>query len=151
MHNVSCDDWFCKKETNNDKLSSLLKLLKTRKKYLEKQKEPENTWEAFDYFSLSDLEKIIEIHWNELSHIFQGEKNYKNQTLPRYSKSHLLTKLSQIRKARNEIFHNKPTKIKFKKDLEILLLRFDYNFIKLFKSAIFQTLVAYYQQSFKIK
>ncbi|WP_139452272.1 hypothetical protein [Campylobacter armoricus] len=31
------------------------------------------------------------------------------------------------RKARNEIFHNKPTKIKFHKDLEILLLRLDYN------------------------
>ncbi|MBT0858843.1 hypothetical protein KJQ70_01220 [Campylobacter coli] len=39
----------------------------------------------------------------------------------------MLIKLSQIRKARNENFHNKPTKIKFRKDLEILLLRLDYN------------------------
>lgn len=28
---------------------------------------------------------------------------------------------------RNEIFHNKPTKIKFQKDLEILMLRMDFN------------------------
>lgn len=42
------------------------------------------------------------------------------------TKKHLLTKLSQIRQARNEIFHNKSTKIKFRKELEILLLRLDY-------------------------
>lgn len=43
------------------------------------------------------------------------------------TKEHLLTKISQIRKARNEVFHNKPTKIKFQKDLEVLLLRLEYN------------------------
>ena len=53
---------------------------------------------------------------------------YKNQILPSYgTKEHLITKISQIRKARNDIFHNKPTQIKFQKDLEILLLRLDYN------------------------
>ena len=43
------------------------------------------------------------------------------------TKTHLINKINQIRCARNDIFHNKPTKIKFKKDLEAILLRLGYN------------------------
>ncbi|WP_163535246.1 hypothetical protein [Helicobacter suis] len=38
--------------------------------------------------------------------------------------------IKRIRGARNEIFHNKPTHIKFKRDVEILLLRLGYNLKK---------------------
>lgn len=122
----NCDDWFLTTNSNSQKLNSILNILKHRKKYL--KSEATSTWEVFDCFNFGDLEKILSIHWQEFSHLFKDKKEYKKQNLPSYgTKEHLLTKIGQIRKARNEIFHNKPTKIKFKKDLEILLLRLGYN------------------------
>lgn len=126
LYNTTCDDWFLKKPNNQIGLKYIFKIFKKRSSHL--KIEPKNTWEIFDCFYLVDLEDIIETHWKELSHIFKETKEYKNQALPSYgTKEHLITKIKQIRKARNEIFHNKPTKIKFQKDLEIILLRLDYN------------------------
>lgn len=126
LYNTKDDTWFLTKDSKS-KGCKILKLFEKRKKNL-KSKTPKTSWEIFDCFCFGDLEDIIDSHWSELAHIFTDKKDYKGQDLPRYStKKHLLTKISQIRKARNEIFHNKPTKIKFHKDLEILLLRLDYN------------------------
>lgn len=127
LYNQDKDDWFLK-EVSSDKagLKFIFKLFNQRKSHLKSQ--PKSTFEIFDCFYLVDLENIIKHHWNELSHLFRDEKTYKNQNLPSYgTKEYLLTKISQIRRARNEIFHNKPTKIRFQKDLEILLLRLGYN------------------------
>ncbi|TKX34423.1 CAAX protease [Campylobacter taeniopygiae] len=128
LYNTSNNDsWFKAINSNSNGLNNILKLFNKRKKHLG-GKEAQNSWEVFDCFYLVDLEDIISFHWGEFAPIFKNEKRYKGQDLPSYgTKDHLLTKLSQIRKARNEIFHNKPTKIKFRKDLEILLLRLEYN------------------------
>lgn len=127
LYNITDDDWFFNQNINSKAgFKTLLKILRERKKHL--TNEPKNTFEIFDCFYLIDLEDIISSHWSELSYLFKNPKTYKNQDLPSYgTKEYLLTKISQIRKARNEIFHNKPTKIKFQKDLEILLLRMGYN------------------------
>lgn len=124
---TDCDDWFLNlASSNNTGLKTLSKKINMRRKHFKTK--PNSTWEIFDCFYLVDLEDIIESHWNELASIFRDGKMYKNQILPSYgTKEHLITKISQIRKARNDIFHNKPTQIKFQKDLEILLLRLDYN------------------------
>ena len=74
-----------------------------------------------------DLEELSDEYWHTIEHIFASAKEYKSQILPAYGRQHLITKIGQIRKARNEIYHNNPTKIKFAKDLEILLLRMGYN------------------------
>lgn len=125
LYNTNQDDWFLQSSTQNAKLQSLIKIVKRRCKVVDSQM---NTWQVFDNFYLIDLEEILIDHWGEFSHIFKDTKSYKGQELPIWgTKDHLKTKLSQIRKARNEIFHNKPTKIKFKRDLEILLLRLGYN------------------------
>ena len=56
------------------------------------------------------------------------KKRYKNQPLPQYkTRKQLIGKIDKIRRARNEIFHNKPTQIKFQNDVENLLLRLGYN------------------------
>lgn len=129
LYNLNYDNWFLAPKDDlktKSNLDFMLKTLKTRTKQL--KIEPQNTWEAFDCFYFVDLENIISYHWGELAFIFKDERYYKNQILPSYgTKEHLLTKISQIRRARNELFHNKPTKIKFQKDLEILLLRMGYN------------------------
>lgn len=127
LYNHTCDDWFLRYNSSNEAgLKSLLKIFNMRKKHLDEI--PKSTWEIFDCFYLVDLEDIIESHWGKLSSLFKDKKTYKNQILPSYgTKEHLLTKISQIRKARNEVFRNKPTKIKFQKDLEVLLLRLEYN------------------------
>lgn len=69
--------------------------------------------------------------WDDIHGIFTGLKSYKGQELPQYGsqsdKNHLLRKIDMICQTRNEIYHNKPTKIKFTKEAEILLLRMDYN------------------------
>ena len=128
LYNTSCDDWFITQKKNMQHKAGLKFIFKILQKRKIISKKPQNTWEVFDCLYLVDLEDIISFHWGELSCIFKNSKQYKNQELPSYgTKDHLMTKLSQIRKARNEIFHNKPTKIKFKKDLEILLLRLGYN------------------------
>lgn len=128
LYNVNnSDSWFLNQNPNSYGLSNILRLFNKRKNHL-KGRNAQNSWEAFDCFYLADLEDIISTHWSEFAPIFKNEKSYKGQDLPSYgTKEHLLIKLSQIRKARNEIFHNKPTKIKFRKELEILLLRLDYN------------------------
>ena len=43
------------------------------------------------------------------------------------TREHLIGKIDKIRRARDEIFHNKPTQIKFQSDIENLLLRLGYN------------------------
>lgn len=87
-----------------------------------------NTFQVFDLFSMGDLEYILERHYSLFSPLFSQSQIYKGQNLPIYgTKAHLISTIDRIRNARNEIFHNKPTKIKFQKDIEILLLRFGYN------------------------
>lgn len=125
LYNQNQDDWFLNKTPQNKRLKAMLKLVDMRKSHL--KSEAKSSWEVFDCFYLVDLEDIIKWHWNELSYIFKDRKTYKDQPLPSYNKDHLLTTISRIRKVRNEIFHNKPTKIKFRKDLETLLLRLDFN------------------------
>ena len=120
------DSWFIDQTSNARSPKIVTKLLQIRKKHL-KNKKAKNSWEIFDCFYLRDLEDIISSHWDIFAPIFKDKKIYKGEELPCYgTKEHLLTKLSQIRQARNEIFHNKSTKMKFRKELEILLLRLDY-------------------------
>lgn len=128
LYNKTCDDWFLQPINSNTSsaFAKLLKIVQRRCKGLEESKK--TTWRIFDCFYLIDLQEILEQHWSEFASVFKDEKIYKNQTLPSYgTKEHLITKISQIRTARNDVFHNKPTKIKFQKDLEILLLRLGYN------------------------
>ncbi|PAF44581.1 hypothetical protein [Helicobacter sp. 11S02629-2] len=89
-----------------------------------------NTWELFDNFSFGDLIYILDKHINIFENTFKSKKYDKNELLPAYSHIALINKIDQIRKARNYIYHNRPTKIKFKKDLAILLLRMGYNLTK---------------------
>lgn len=118
------DNWF----KNLDKLEAklLAQLIKERCKNIDIEKT--NTFEIFECFYLGDLRKILQEYWNLFGDIFHDKKEYKNQILPSYNKRHLDTKIEQIVAARNEICHNKPTKVKFQKDLEILLLRMEYDF-----------------------
>ena len=129
LYNTNDDTWFLKTHSQNLKENALLKqinrILLTRKIDINTFK---NTFEIFDIFTFGDLKSILDSHYNELELIFKSENEYKEQILPSYgTKKHLIDKIEQIRCARNELFHNKPTKIKFQKDLEILLLRLGYN------------------------
>lgn len=117
------DNWFLKYE--NTKLHKKIKSI-LNKRHLD-IKAFSSTFELFDIFTLGDLIQIVESHYSLFESTFKQSKSYKNQELPCYNKSHLIQKLDQIRQARNEIYHNKPSKIKFEKDLEILLLRLEYN------------------------
>lgn len=127
LYNTDKDNWFLKSQSDNTKENKLLKQIQTIARTRNLQ-EFQNTFEVFDIFSLGDLQKILSDHWGELAPLFNSQKTYKNQALPVYgTKQSLITKIDKIREARNAIFHNKPTKIKFQRDLEILLLRLGYN------------------------
>ncbi|MDE6044410.1 MAG: CAAX protease [Helicobacter sp.] len=129
LYNHDADDWFLKKQGRNAKENQLLRQVATilAKRQLEISA-PQNTFDVFDLFSLWDLQKITEAHWNKLAPLFTSEKSYKNQPIPRYkTQEHLIGTINKIRHARNEIFHNKPTQIKFQNDVENLLLRLGYN------------------------
>lgn len=121
-YNTHADDWFL---GEIDELDPLNRIKNMRCRRL--ASENLNTFGIFDCFYLVDLEKLSSSYWECIEHIFSKEKEYKGQALPAYGKAHLNTKIGQIRLARNAIFHNNPTKIKFMKDLEILLLRMEYN------------------------
>ncbi|MBT0880821.1 MULTISPECIES: hypothetical protein [unclassified Campylobacter] len=119
-YNKNEDNWFCNIIDIN-----MAKRINRQCKELDLNNT--NTFEIFDCFRMMDLQEIINENWNLYSIIFAEYKEYKNQELPPYDKNHLYTKIGQIRKVRNEIFHNKPTKIRFQKDLEILMLRMEFN------------------------
>lgn len=97
-----------------------------------------NSFEVLNLFTLGDLEQTIKHQWQIFKPIFGDEKVYKNQKLPQYgTKEHLLKTFIMIRKARNDLFHNNPPKIKIKsivKNIEILLLRLDFNLYDAFKN-----------------
>lgn len=129
FYNVNDDTWFKKSNSQNIAEDALLRQIN---KILNKRNlninHYENTFEIFDIFSFGDLKNILDSHYNHFAFIFKDERRYKGQILPSYgTKKHLINKIEQIRCARNELFHNKPTKINFQKDLEILLLRLGYN------------------------
>lgn len=119
-YNQEQDNWFLNPQT-----TLISEIIRRRCQKINIQEA--NTFEIFDCFYLWDLQQILKEHWDLFSDIFCDKKEYKNQELPCYNKQHLYVKIDQIRNVRNDIFHNKPTKIKFQKDLEILLLRMEYN------------------------
>ncbi|WP_205426695.1 hypothetical protein [Helicobacter suis] len=104
--------------------------------YNKKAKEPIDkyrcsTLDIFDLFTLGDLEEILDVYYPCFEWIFKEEKFYGGLVLPAFgTKEHVMKIIKRIRGARNEIFHNKPTHIKFKRDVEILLLRLGYNLKK---------------------
>lgn len=123
FYNQTSDNWVLRE--NSNELKRILSIVKRR---CEKENlQNFSTFDIFDKFYMIDLEELSNEYWHVIEHIFSNSKEYKTQPLPAYSKQHLKTKIGQIRKARNEIFHNNPTKIKFERDLEILLLRMGYN------------------------
>lgn len=100
------------------------------------------TFKVFDLFSMGDLEHILKRHYNLFAHLFNQTKFYKKQELKPYgTKAHLINTIDRIRNARNEIFHNQPTKIKFQRDLEILLLRLGYNLFDATKTSDIQRFI----------
>ncbi len=117
LYNKDKDDWFLKSQSDNAKENKLLKQVSiiANKRKLQNLN---STFEVFDIFSLGDLQRILSDHYSELAVLFATPKIYKNQTLQIYgTKRSLISKIDKIREARNEIFHNKPTKIKCRKDL----------------------------------
>lgn len=126
LYNEHEDSWFLKKAGTGESEEEN-ELLKKIARIKRKQKIFKNTFEVFDIFTLGDLQDILKTHWETIAYLFVQPKYYKNQPLPAYGKEHLMVKMSRIRNVRNETFHNKPTKLKFQKDLEILLLRLGYN------------------------
>lgn len=129
LYNHNADDWFLKEKGRNAKENQLLRqvaAIATKRKLTISN--INSTFDIFDFFSLGDLQRIMEHHWNEIASLFTSEKSYKNQSLPQYkTRQHLIAKIDKIRRARNEIFHNKPTQIRFQNDVENLLLRLGYN------------------------
>lgn len=135
--NTDKDDWFLKNTDNKIQKKLIEKITKivdvrnrSAKVYHHKKLDLNNldTFQIFDLFSMGDLEKILEEHYVIFEYLFTTKKTYKNKLLPIYgTKTYLIEKIKRIRNARNDIFHNKPTKIKFKKDLEGLLLHLGYN------------------------
>ncbi len=123
------DDWF----TNSSNLWLIKKVnrIVTNNKLSEEFLQSANSFEVLDLFTLGDLENVIDNNWAIFQPIFAGEKQYKNQNLPSFgTKEHLLNTFSRIRKERNNIFHNRPPKVKAKSiitNIEILLLRLDFN------------------------
>lgn len=130
LFNTTADDWY-KKSPSSPKIQKILTIIKDNKRRFKITKDFENTYEIFDIFTFGDLKDILSILWDDIHSIFTGLKSYKGQELPQYGsqsdKNHLLRKIDMICQTRNEICHNKPTKIKFTKEAEILLLRMDYN------------------------
>ncbi|OCR89942.1 hypothetical protein CFT12S00416_01545 [Campylobacter fetus subsp. testudinum] len=121
------DDWFiC---GTNQKLINKVKHIANIKKCAIIS--DTNSFDVLDLFTFGDLENIIYNHWAVFKPLFANPKEYKNQKLPEYgTKEHLLKTISMLRKARNDIFHNNPPKIKSKSviaNIEILLLRLDFN------------------------
>ena len=123
------DDWFVNRSNSwlTKKVKRVIEINKLNKDFLKTA----NSFEVLDLFTLGDLENVIYNNWAIFQPIFAGEKQYKNQNLPRFgTKDHLLSTFSRIRKERNNIFHNRPPKVKAKSiitNIEILLLRLDFN------------------------
>ena len=125
--NQTKDEWFL--QNSNNRIQRFLKnkicRIATNRSI---QIQDLNTFKAFDLFSLGDLEHILNRCYTYFEPLFKEVKSYKGQNLPSFgTKAHLIATINRIRTARNDIFHNKPTKIRFQRDLEILLLRLDYN------------------------
>lgn len=127
LFNSTNDSWY-KNPTNNKSAEKILKIANKNKRRFKITKDFANTFELFDILTFGDLIDIVKILWDDIHGIFTEPKSYKNEKLPKYgSKSHLISKIDTIRQARNEIYHNKPTNVKFVKESEILLLRMGYN------------------------
>lgn len=127
--NQTQDDWFLQDSTDKSQQSIKQKAHNiASKRKLEIQHF--NTFKVFDLFSMGDLEHILKTHYHLFSHLFSKPQQYKEQSIPTCpTKTYLIKTITRIRDARNEIFHNKPSKIKFQKDVEILLLRLGYNLL----------------------
>ncbi|GAA7247669.1 hypothetical protein HpCK37_04260 [Helicobacter pylori] len=71
------------------------------------------------------------MYWSDFKPLFADYKTYNEHVLPAYGTwEHFLKAFSLIRKAKNDLFHNNPSKIKTSslvKNIEILLLRLDFN------------------------
>lgn len=139
--NTDKDDWFLQDLGTNAMQSYLVKKINTiialRNKKLKNplDKQKMSSFDVFDLFSLGDLEFILDkYYYPYFEEIFIQPKTYKGQEIPTFgTKQHAINTIQRIRSARNEIFHNKPTKIKFQKDIEILLVRLGYNLQKAFQ------------------
>ncbi|GMB90334.1 CAAX protease [Helicobacter ailurogastricus] len=128
------DDWFLHKSPH---CSYLVDKANARSKKLNKPiKDGCTTFDIFDLFSLGDLEHLLRHYYPYFEHnIFKAQKAYKGQPLLVYeTKQHALSTIKRIRDARNEVFHNKPTHIKFQKDVVVLLLRLGYDLERMKKS-----------------
>lgn len=128
------DDWFINPK-NSWLTNKVNRVININKSNLDLK--TANSFEVLDLFTLGDLENIIKNNWAVFKPIFADEKRYKSQNLPNYgTREHLLNTFSRIRTARNDIFHNRPPKIKAKSiiaNIEILLLRLDFNLKDAFK------------------
>ncbi|BEG57263.1 hypothetical protein NHP21005_09510 [Helicobacter sp. NHP21005] len=135
--NTNQDDWFMHDSKNKmqhhlvQKIDTII-ALRNKKRQMPLDKHKMNSFDIFDLFSLGDLELILDRHYYPyFESFFAKPKTYKNQEIPIFgTKTHAINTITRIRNARNEIFHNKPTKIKFQRDLEILLVRLGYNLQK---------------------
>ncbi len=134
--NGNNDDWFlqCPKEAAQyylvKKIDAII-ALRNKPPQTPLDKHAMTSFDVFDLFSLGDLEEILKKYYPHFKDLFATPKIYKDQEVPVFgTKQHTINTIKRIRHARNEIFHNKPTKIKFKKDLEILLVRLGYNLQK---------------------
>ncbi|MGL2454164.1 CAAX protease [Helicobacter pylori] len=118
------DDWFLSK-----KLSHKIERLK-HTHHLESLK-GYNGFQILNLFTLGGLGTIIKMYWSDFKPLFADYKTYNEYVLPVYGTwEHFLKAFSLIRKARNDLFHNNPSKIKTSslvKNIEILLLRLDFN------------------------
>ncbi len=125
--NEEQDDWFLK--ANDQKLINKARRIADINKI--NLNLDMSSFEVLDLFTLGDLENLIDSKWSDFKDLFAQPKEYKDQRLPEYgTKEHLLKTFSMIRKARNDIFHNNPTKIRPKSivsNIEILLLRLGFN------------------------
>ncbi|GAA7491559.1 hypothetical protein ckin124_10470 [Helicobacter pylori] len=90
-----------------------------------------NGFQILNLFTLGALETIIKMYWSDFKPLFADHKTHNEHVLPAYGTwDHFLKAFSLIRKARNDLFHNNPSKIKTSslvKNIEILLLRLDFN------------------------
>ncbi|MCH4610153.1 CAAX protease [Helicobacter pylori] len=118
------DDWFLSK-----KLSHEIEHLK-KTHHLESLK-GYNGFQILNLSTLNALKTIIKMYWSDFKPLFADYKTYNDHVLPAYGTwERFLKAFSLIRKARNDLFHNNPSKIKTSslvKNIEILLLRLDFN------------------------
>ncbi|WP_231204875.1 CAAX protease [Helicobacter pylori] len=118
------DDWFLSKKLSHE-IEHLKKIhhLESLKGY--------NGFQILNLFTLNTLKTIIKMYWSDFKPLFADYKTYNEHVLPAYGTwEHFLKAFSLIRKARNDLFHNNPSKIKTSslvKNIEILLLRLDFN------------------------